>query len=165
MSPPTRFGIGEWYGRSFTGLTRDERQGYAADSGSHQCPFRMGGGMCTKKGGVCSFRSYEDIGGVAVPVAGTEGGVRVLCPRRFEEGMTIFEWVGKTILDTPTPDIATEIGFLRAEDGKTHVGRIDMVLARQEPSTGILDWCALEIQAVYFSRSEYGCRVSQHLSL
>ena len=77
--------------------------------------------------------------------------MRVLCPRRFEEDMTIFQWVGETVLGTPAPDIATEIGFLRAEDGNSDVGRIDMVLANQETYTAALNWCALEIQAVYFS--------------
>ena len=151
MTPNQRFGIGEWYGQSFTGLTRDERRKYAAGTGSYQCPFRTGGGKCTKAGGVCSFRLYEDGGGVALPVVGAEGGLTILCPRRFEEDMTIFRWVGETILGTPTPDVATEISFLRAEDGNAHVGRIDMVLAKQETDTATLNWCALEIQAVYFS--------------
>ena len=156
MTRPRRFGIGEWYGRSFVGLTRDERRAYAAETGSQPCPFRMGGGPCTKKGGVCSFRSYEDANGVAVPVSGAQAGLRVLCPRRFEEDMTIFQWVGEVVLGTSTPAIATEIGFLRAEDGNAHVGRIDMVLTNQEAGTAALSWCALEIQAVYFSGRSMG---------
>ena len=151
MTRPRRFGIGEWYGHSFVDLTQDERHAYAGGTGSHPCPFRIGGGRCTKKGGVCSFRSYEGDDGVAIPVSGAEAGLRVLCPRRFEEGMTVFQWVGETVLGTSTPDIATEIGFLRSEDGNTDVGRIDMVLANPETCTAALNWCALEIQAVYFS--------------
>ena len=151
MTRPRRFGIGEWYGHSFVGLTRDERQAYAARTRSQPCPFRMGGGPCTKTGGVCSFRLYEDDDGVAIPVSGAEAGLRVLCPRRFEEDMTIFQWVGEVVLGTSKPAVATEIGFLRAEDGNTDVGRIDMVLANQEADTATLNWCALEIQAVYFS--------------
>ena len=88
---------------------------------------------------------------MAIPVSGAEAGLRVLCPRRFEEDMTIFQWVGETVLGTSTPDIAKEIGFLRAEDGNTDVGRIDMVLANQT-CKATLSWCALEIQAVYFFR-------------
>ena len=156
MTRPRRFGIGEWYGHSFADLTREDRQAYAAGTGSQPCPFRMGGGPCTKTGGVCSFRLYEDDDGVAVPVSGAEAGLRVLCPRRFEEDMTIFQWVGEVVLDTSTPAIATEIGFLKAEDGNTHVGRIDMVLANQETGTAALNWCALEIQAVYFSGRSMG---------
>ena len=151
MTPTRRFGIGEWYGRSFVGLTGNERRAYATGIGVQPCPFRMGGGSCTKKGGVCSFRSYEESEGAAVPVSGAAAGLRVLCPRRFEEDMKIFQWVGETVLGTSTPDIATEIGFLRAEDGNSHVGRIDMVLANQEDGIATLNWCALEIQAVYFS--------------
>ena len=148
MSRPRRFGIGEWYGKSFVGLTRDQRIAYAAGTGTHQCPFRMGGGPCTKKGGVCSFRQYENDNGAAIPVSDVRTGLRVLCPRRFEEDMTIFQWVGETILGTSTPDIAREVGFLRSEGGNAHVGRIDMVLANREAG---FNWCALEIQAVYFS--------------
>ena len=86
-----------------------------------------------------------------------EAGLRVLCPRRFEEDMTIFQWVGEVVLGTSTPAIATEIGFLKAEDGNTHVGRIDMVLANQgDGGTTALNWCALEIQAVYFSGRSMG---------
>ena len=156
MTRPRRFGIGEWYGHSFVGLTREERSVFATGTGTHPCPFRMDGEKCTKKGGVCSFRSYEDLEGVAVPVSDAEADLRVLCPRRFEEDRTIFQWVGETVLGTPDPNIATEVGFLRAEDGNTDVGRIDMVLVNQEASTGALSWCALEIQAVYFSGRSMG---------
>lgn len=156
MTPPRRFGIGEWYGHSYLALSQTQRRGYATTTGSHPCPFRINGGRCTKKGGVCSFRLYQDADGDAVPIGGPEDGLRVLCPRRFEEDMTIFEWVGETILGTSTPEIATEIGFLRAEDGNAHVGRIDMVLANRPTGAATLDWCALEIQAVYFSGRSMG---------
>ena len=75
----------------------------------------------------------------------------MLCPRRFEQDLEIFRWVGETVLGTSTPVIATEIGFLRAEDSNAFVGRIDMILANQDAGSGQFDWCALEIQAVYFS--------------
>lgn len=65
--------------------------------------------------------------------------------------MTIFQWVGETVLGTPAPAMAKEVGFLRAEDGNSDVGRIDVVLVNEETRTGALNWCALEIQAVYFS--------------
>ena len=45
MTQPRRFGIGEWYGHSFVGLTRNERRAYATGTGSQPCPFRMGGGL------------------------------------------------------------------------------------------------------------------------
>ena len=156
MNRPRRFGIGEWYGHSYTGLTEEERRTYAVGGGLYPCPFRLGGGKCTKKGGVCSFRLYEDDDGVTVPVVNAEAGLRVLCPRRFEEEMAIFQWVGEIVLGTSTPEIVTEIGFLKAEDSNTHVGRIDMVLATQEGGSEALNWCALEIQAVYFSGRSMG---------
>ena len=128
---------------------RDEA--YSGSPGTQPCPFRIKGGSCTKKGGVCSFRLYRNDDGLAVPTLDDEDGLRILCPRRFEEDMTIFQWVGETILGTPTPEIVTEIGFLKAENGNAHVGRIDMVLANRKSQAALLDWCALEIQAVYFS--------------
>ena len=151
MSKARRFGIGEWYGHSYVGLTSDERRAYSSSPETQPCPFRINGGSCTKKGRVCSFRLYRNDDGLAVPTLGDEDGLRVLCPRRFEEDSTIFQWVGETILGTPTPEMVTEIGFLKTEDGNTHVGRIDMVLANQKTPSKTLDWCALEIQAVYFS--------------
>ena len=117
----------------------------------HQCPFRIGGGACTKKGGVCSFRLYEDVDGEINRVQGTADGLRILCPHRFEEDMTVFKWVGETVLGAPNPEIATEIGFLKSPDSASHVGRIDMVLTNGKTDTPAFDWCALEIQAVYFS--------------
>ena len=151
MTLPRRFGIGEWYGYSYVGLTRAERSAYAVGTDSHPCPFRMGGGSCTKRGGVCSFRLYENVGETAVPASDSEDGLRVLCPRRFEQGMSVFQWVGETILGTSKPEMVSEIGFLRAEDSNAFVGRIDMILANRDAGPGQFDWCALEIQAVYFS--------------
>lgn len=151
MKKVRRFGIGEWYGRAYAGLTASERQAYATGNGPYPCPFRSDGGKCTKKGGVCSFRLYEKTDGVTVPATDEDAGLRVLCPRRFEEDMTIFQWVGEVVLGTSEPEIATEVGFLKTEDGNTNVGRIDMVLASQEGGAAALHWCALEIQAVYFS--------------
>lgn len=42
-----------------------------------------------------------------------------------------------------------EVGFLTGEKGNREVGRIDSILFL--PNTTPLQWCALEIQAVYFS--------------
>ena len=62
-------------------------------------PFAWVEDKCTKKGGVCSFRLYEDADGVAIPESGAEAGLRVLCPRRFEEEQDrSFKWVGETRL-------------------------------------------------------------------
>lgn len=154
MSNARRFGIGEWYGRSFLQLSASERKALAETKTKQACPFRSGGGDCSKRGGVCSFRYYEEDDGIAIPIVGE--GLRVLCPRRFEEGDDVFEWVGETILGTPNPSVAKEVGFLRSDDNGGDVGRIDMVLANEESNRTRLDWCALEIQAVYFSGSAMG---------
>jgi hypothetical protein len=76
------------------------------------------------------------------------------CPWRFYDADTAFSWVGRTLLETDTPLILTELPFLMSTTpcvaGKpTTVGKIDMVLVH--PDTSLLRWCALEIQSVYFS--------------
>ena len=63
MSPNRRFGIGEWYGHSYLNLPQKQRQQFARGDSNHLCPFRIAGGPCIKRGGVCSFRLYEDIDG------------------------------------------------------------------------------------------------------
>ena len=57
------------------------------------------------------------------------------------------------------PLVAREVRFLLAANGGEEsepdaVGRIDMVLVN--PSADLLRWCALEIQAVYFSGGKMG---------
>jgi hypothetical protein len=70
----------------------------------------------------------------------------------------IFRWVGETILQTDSPDVLNQIGFLdrlspepaEADEGSgDFIGRIDNVIVH--PSRDPIDWCALELQAVYFS--------------
>jgi hypothetical protein len=122
------------------------------------CPFQPGP-LCNKKGGVCSLRLYEQIGDA--PVSGT-GPVITTCPNRFLEAGMIFRWVGEKLLQTTEPIVLSQIGFLdrlRAgptqegggdgDDDRDFIGRIDNVLVH--PSRNPIDWCALEIQAVYFS--------------
>jgi hypothetical protein len=78
---------------------------------------------------------------------------------RFLEDGTVFRWVGETILETNSPVVLGEIGFLdrlvpspdpkEENENRDFIGRIDDVLVH--PSRTPLDWCALELQAVYFS--------------
>ncbi len=112
---------------------------------------------------VCSLRLYtykaEGVTGRAAghPATGSQGELRVTCPYRFHEGLEVFRWVGETILRDNDPRLVGEVGFLEASatadaPGGDDVGRIDMVLVRNETTAGApLEWCALEIQAVYFS--------------
>jgi hypothetical protein len=167
-----RFGIGEWYGRLFHSLTRAERQGYATMAGlaksqqtQQPCPFQGEGSAvpCTKAGGVCSVRRYVeciDTGRVEM-ASGSDGRLRAVCPYRFREAGRIYRWAGEVLLNAPEPVVVNEVAFLRstAGDGKSSdaaedVGRIDQVLIRQGSQP--LEWCALEIQAVYFSGASMG---------
>jgi hypothetical protein len=157
-----RYSIGEWYGEAFEAIAPSQRHELARrevelDAISNRpCPFRPEG-LCNKKGGVCSLRLYEQTG--AGPVAGA-GPLISTCPNRFLEREEIFRWVGETLLKTPEPIVLGEIGFLDRitaapvaesdeEDTRDFIGRIDDVLVH--PSRDPLDWCALELQAVYFS--------------
>lgn len=164
-----RYGIGEWYGKSFIALNRDERGRFAeiqkrpkAERFSEICPFQSIGNLrvyCNKAGGVCSLRLYERAGSERDVVAsGYLGNLVTTCPNRFEEDQLIYHWVGETLLNCTNPIILKEIGFLEppagelsAEKGKPSkdvVGRIDRVLV--SPGVSPLSWCALEVQAVYF---------------
>ena len=164
-----RYGIGEWFGRLLTALTADQRQALAQEAGRKapavECPFRASchafdpravpgkGTNCTKQGGVCSLREYSRIAsGGSIRVA-PAGSLRTTCPHRFLEGGEIFRWVGEIVLGTSTPLVLREIGFLEGTGGGD-VGYVDHVLAH--PTRQPLQWCALEIQAVYFSGANMG---------
>ncbi|MEI6194310.1 MAG: NotI family restriction endonuclease [Verrucomicrobiota bacterium] len=158
----TRYSIGEWYGAGFELLTPAERFTRAKTECETDailgvaCPFQADA-KCNKKGGVCSLRQYQQIGDD--PVTGV-GPVITTCPQRFLENNAIFQWVGETLLQTKDAVVLSEIGFLdrlrseeseegEDEDSSDFIGRIDNVLVH--PSRQPMDWCALELQAVYFS--------------
>ncbi len=151
-----KFGIGEWYGRNFLQLTSEERGEFSRISeGLHKtmvCPFRSRPGAekpCSKSGGVCSIRQYEELDGNSALVEGQDGSLRATCPNRFQEQKTIYDWVAREVLNSSQYRAIGEVGFLKSEKGNREVGRIDSVLLL--PGTTPLQWCALEIQAVYFS--------------
>jgi hypothetical protein len=121
------------------------------------------GTNCTKQGGVCSLREYKQTvtrGSTAVAPAGS---LRTTCPHRFLEDGEIFKWVGEVLLGTSAPLVLREIGFLEAAGGGD-VGYIDSVLVH--PTQLPIHWCALEIQAVYFSGANMGAEFAalQHTS-
>ncbi len=176
------YSIGEWYGNLFRNLGGADQKKYAAHGGKSTkveiCRFRAENpelapaktSMCTKKGGVCSIRRFED--------AEEEkyGPLVATCPSRFYEDGLVIKAGAKEILGTDDALVVKEVPFLRrteasedktvqAEDAEKEqsqdpadseredVGRIDMVLVHpNDPSK----WCALEIQAVYFSGDEMG---------
>jgi len=158
----SRYSIGEWYGAGFESLgaaERSRRAGIECEANAiigATCPFQHDA-KCNKKGGVCSLRQYQQIGDG--PVSGI-GPVITTCPQRFLEADTIFRWVGETLLQTKDPIVLSEIGFLDRlrsdeppgeddQDSRDFIGRIDNVLVH--PSHNPMEWCALELQAVYFS--------------
>lgn len=164
--PPRRFGIGELYGKSFHLLTTAERGEWAElqlssirGKPAPDCPFLSTDASrvaCNKGGGVCSLRLYEldPATGTVSFAPGSDGRLRTMCPNRFEEDNLIYRWVGETILATPDAVSVREVGFLERIDAAgapavNDVGRIDRVLV--VPDTDLLQWCALEVQAVYFS--------------
>lgn len=160
--PRGRYGIGEWYGHSFIRLAPSDRKRLASiqaiekkDRAKIPCPFRSTAGnevWCTKEGGVCSLRLYQQAPGTQVVVQA--GPLVATCPYRFQQNGTIYRWIGETLLGHSGPVIVGEVGFLKqdvaASSGESEdVGRIDNVLVH--PTHEPMSWCALEIQAVYFS--------------
>lgn len=155
---PTRYGTGELYGLDFTTLPPERiRELSKASHRTLDCPFKsvQPGGpspKCNKKGGVCSLRQFSnEENGTALGI----GNPVITCPNRFLEKNMIFEWVGEVLLGTPNPVVISELPFLMGEAqadqgaGQDAVGKIDEVLVN--PVGENMRWCALEIQAVYFS--------------
>ncbi len=147
-----RFGAAEIFGRAVESLEPSELRRLAASSNRDVvCPFKPNRGSCTKKGGVCSLVAFQRMGGEAPSIAGAPV---TTCPNRFLEKNKVFQWVGEILLGTRNPHVVSEIPFLKSmERASSHqedeVGRIDNVVVRVEEN-GIA-WCALEMQAVYFS--------------
>lgn len=163
-----RYGIGEWYGLSFVNLPPERRTEFAemqllpkAQRPVMPCLPRGGRVPCTKEGGVCSLRAYQASRetGFANLAEGASGTLVTTCPARFAEGGIVVQWIGEQVLGNPQPLVIGEVGFLErdasqlADPGpsgpREDVGRIDSVLVDPTPET--LKWCALEVQAVYFS--------------
>jgi len=160
-------GIAEWYGRLFREMTNETRRSLiGVKRGDHPiCPFMetvphlapRGDAGCNKAGGVCSLREFVADGGRVVDL----GPITATCPNRFLDGGAVFKEIGRLLLGTDGSRIVKEIPFLlrpkssddeaspgRIEDSED-VGRIDMVLVH--PTLSRLNWCAVEMQAVYFS--------------
>lgn len=174
--PKIRYGIAELFGYQIDRITKDERDKLLKYSLSNsikeypRCPFRLadnkGERKCSKKGGVCSIRRYQDRAGLGERIPGIEGTLTVTCPYRFHENKEVFLWVGEQILDIKNNDdliFSKEIYFLenpnqvlhgqdKSEEQSENVGRIDLILVdKKSLHSNYLNWCALEIQAVYFS--------------
>lgn len=142
--PQFRFGIGEWYGKSFVQLTAEQRKRYAEIQlldkdvrPAQACPFLSSGRRsvsCWKIGGVCSLRSYERSRVTEEVGVSTRGStIRATCPSRFEQGRLIYSWIGEVILSDKNAVPIGQVSFLervsRADAGarpaREDVGRID----------------------------------------
>lgn len=130
--------------------------------GEKPCPFRTDTAhpTCTKPGGVCSIRIYTDEGGHIRPIESERGMIRALCPYRFHQNDVAFQHIGSRLLSDPMPAQVGEVGFLESTGNLDSaagddVGRIDMILVAGETlAEEDLKWCAVEVQAVYFSGRE-----------
>jgi hypothetical protein len=146
-------------------------------SNAPSCPFLstlIPHARCNKASGVCSIRKISpSVGNTGVAVANDK--IATVCPTRFlqpvvTDGKSLFTWVSEKMLDITNPIIVKETPFLRKisdaprptedssaseaeseEDGKK-AGRIDWILVNPATMTsGELEWCAVETQALYFS--------------
>ena len=153
----SRYGTGELYGHDFSALPPERIRALSLASHRNiECPFRppepgKATPKCSKKGGVCSLRQFVQDDEDKVQAKGEPV---TTCPSRFLESNLVVRWVGETLLGTPNPVVISELPFLMGEteadgDEQDAVGKIDKVLVNADG--GSLHWCALEMQAVYFS--------------
>lgn len=155
----TRYGMAEWFGHSFRGLSDVDvgRLSVAAEappvdavgqrSGKPPCPFQVGT-PCAKPGGVCSIRPYGE--GPAGRLGAPMGEPVITCPKRFEEDQLLVRWLSEIVgFDLATAMVAREVPFMRSTSTGKPAGKIDLVVG--QASGDALTWYGLEIQAVYFS--------------
>ncbi|WP_203142685.1 NotI family restriction endonuclease [Marinobacter mangrovi] len=176
--PAPRWGIAEWYGKDIRRMTAEERRNAALLAIEQEesqtpptapvCPHLstlVPGAKCNKSGGVCSIRKYSiDSDGITKPSEDEK--VVTICPLRFLQNIgdneSLFDWIGAKMLDTKNPAIIKETPFLHTisdkagtenpSQGSTMAGRIDWIVVDPESAESkILNWCAIETQALYFS--------------
>ncbi|MEX0772817.1 MAG: NotI family restriction endonuclease [Balneolales bacterium] len=156
----SRYGIGEWYGKNIANISSDERSRLAKvkKNKSQPCPFKGIDTMCNKTDGVCTLANYERNANSTScnNVSVNTNNLVTTCPNRFWQKNLIFYEISKDLLKTEKPKLIPEVGFLQGKDAKGNtlpstVGRLDLIVANIAPDNSIIDWCALEMQAVYFS--------------
>lgn len=112
------------------------------------CPFKPGFPLCSKAGGVCSIRLYEESPGGRI--GDSIGGPVITCPARFEQDYLLVRWLAEIVGFSPyEAKIAREIPFMQSVTTNKPAGKIDLIVAKSEGDR--LEWYGLEIQAVYFS--------------
>lgn len=115
------------------------------DRGSKNCPFRDA--PCTKSSipdpiGICSLASGDE--------------AAALCPVRFLENDRIFTDAAKIAFgDNSVFGVFPEVRILKIpgaakSGGDRKIGKVDFLLGKIE-SGHVVDFCAVEVQSVYFS--------------
>jgi hypothetical protein len=78
-----------------------------------------------------------------------------VCPVRFTQGGQIFKDVARAAFGTGRKiAVRPELRILRKEDGQK-AGKVDYIIAALNEDGQPVDFCALEVQAVYVSGSSY----------
>ena len=149
-----RYGIAEWYGEPFATMPPERRRVLAAialgqGGSTPRCPFQRGHVSCSKKGGVCSIRTYRPyLGRHLSDRIGEQTGVPVItCPKRFDQNALVPRRLAQ-IVGFQEVFLAREVPFMRSPTTGRSAGRIDIVLSGDSMASR---WFGLEIQAVYFS--------------
>ena len=147
-----RYGIAEWYGSPFVALSPEERMDMALSASGQKkplpCPFRPGLPLCSKAGGVCSLRLYDE--GPNGRIGEPSGRPVITCPFRFEQDYLLVRWLAEIVGFPPDETrIAREIPFMQSVTTAKPAGKIDLIVAKTEGER--LEWYGLEMQAVYFS--------------
>ncbi|MBG6192428.1 hypothetical protein IWX64_003400 [Arthrobacter sp. CAN_A212] len=119
------------------------------------CPYISALGVkmpCNKKGGVCSIQPVTQGSGGRAELH-PEGLVSV-CPQRFLEEKGLMRWVAEVMLGDSSIKAVREMSFLTSSSPtekkiQAGTGRIDWLLV--DDSQPAIRYCALEVQALYFS--------------
>lgn len=112
------------------------------DRAGKLCPFR--GAACNKGSladplGICTFGDAARAGAV--------------CPNRFLEGDRIFSDAGRVVFGARAKVlVAPEIRILEIPGARSRkIGKVDFILGKADGNGRVVDFAALEVQAVYFS--------------
>ena len=153
-----RYGIAEWYGEPFRHMPPERRRELASIAldpdrrNAPDCPFQQVKRTCSKKGGVCSIRTYRRYLGNHLHdrIGEAAGNPVITCPRRFEQANLVPKWLARIVgFNESDSFLAREVPFMRSPSTNKPAGRMDLVVAGgNTPSSR---WYGLEMQAVYFS--------------
>ena len=153
-----RYGIAEWFGEPFAPMPANRRQELArfalqeddlTNADMPKCPFQAGNPPCSKKGGVCSIRTYrkDPSDPLSDRIGRPRGRPVITCPARFQQDNLIPRWLAE-IVGFNDVFLASEVQFMTSPSTKRFAGLIDLILAKDDRAS---EWFGLEIQAVYFS--------------